>query len=480
MKEYRLLIGGEWVKAESGRLLDVNSLVTGAPWARVPLGTRADGDKAVETASAAAREWGRSAPSHREAVLLEAASIAARRRDELVEALQHEAGSTFGKAMFEATFFENILRGAAGECRRICGATYGTDVPGLFSYSVRRPLGVVVGISPFNFPLVLGGKKMAFALAAGNAFILKPSEATPVCGLILGEIFQEAGLPPGVLSVLPGEGEELGSALVSHRDVKAVTFTGSTRVGQHIAQICAPHLKKVILELGGKNPFIVLKDADLEQAVEAAAFSTFIHQGQICMAGARIIVEAGVYEDFCRRFAAKASSLKCGSLQDKDTVIGPLIRKAQCAYIGSLIEEAVSKGARLATGGGWQGAVFEPTVLVDVTPHMKIFHEECFGPVAHITRAEDADQALDLANDNAYGLSAALFTTDLRRAHTFAEAIEAGMVHINGPTVRDEAHVPFGGVKLSGMGREGGRYSIEEMTELKWITVQNGEEPFPF
>ncbi len=475
-----LFIGGEWVPSESGQTMVITSLVNGKPYGRVSLGSRADAVKAVNAAEAAVKAWGRTAPSEREDILLKAADILARKRDDIVDVLQNEAGSTFGKAMFEAGFIVNIVRAAAGECRRVCGTTYATDIPGAFSYSLRRPLGVVVGISPFNFPIVLGGKKLAFALAAGNCFILKPSELTPLCGLLLGEIFQEAGVPPGVLSILPGKGAELGDALIGHPAVKLVTFTGSTVIGKRIAQTCAVKLKKVTLELGGKNPIIILKDADMDYAVQASAFSAFIHQGQVCMAGSRIIVENELYEDFCGKFSDKAAALKVGPLEEKDTVIGPLIRSAQCDMIGELIVDAVSRGAKLLTGGGWEGNMFEPTVIADVTPEMKIFHEECFGPVVIIAKADSPEQALDLANNTEYGLSAAVFTNDLKQASFFSENIEAGMVHVNGPTVRDEAHIPFGGIKNSGLGREGGRYSIEEMTELKWVTIQNEKAHFPF
>ncbi len=476
----KLFIGGEWVPSESGQTLEITSLVSGKSFGRVSLAGRDDAVKAVDAANLAFKGWRRTAPSEREAILLKAADILAHRRDDIVDILQNEAGSTFGKAMFEAGFIVDIVRCAAGECRRVSGTTYATDIPGAFSYSLRRPLGVVVGISPFNFPIVLGGKKMAFALAAGNCFILKPSEVTPLCGLLLGEIFQEAGAPAGVVSVLPGEGAELGDALIGHPAVKLVTFTGSTHVGKQIAQTCAAKLKKVTLELGGKNPFVILKDADLDYAVQASAFSAFIHQGQVCMAGSRIIVEKDLYDDFCARFTDKVKTLKVGSLAEKDTVIGPLIRSAQCGKIGELIDDALSRGAKVLTGGGWEDNMFEPTVIADVTPEMRIFHEECFGPIAVIIKADDAKQALALANNTEYGLSAAVFTNDVKLANFFSENIEAGMVHVNGPTVRDEAHIPFGGIKYSGLGREGGQYSIEEMTALKWVTVQNDKAHFPF
>jgi aldehyde dehydrogenase (NAD+) len=318
------------------------------------------------------------------------------------------------------------------------------------------------------------------AIAAGNTFVHKPSEEASLLALAVAEIFNDAGLPAGVLNVVPGDGPALARTLVEDPRVRLIAFTGSTAVGRRLAAQCGEAGKKLTLELGGKSPLVVLKDADVDYAVDTATFGLFIHQGQICMAGSRIIVEAPVYDDFVARFADKVAGLKRGDPRDPTTIIGPLIRQKQCPFIKGHLDDAVAKGARIITGGSYEGSVFEPTVLADVTSEMSAFQTELFGPVAAVSRAEDADHALALANATTYGLSSAVLTNDLQQALRFAEDLEAGMVHINGPTVHDEPHIPFGGVKDSGTGREGGRWSIEEMTETKWVTIQRGQRPYPF
>lgn len=394
--------------------------------------------------------------------------------------LIEETGSTFGKAQFEVSFTTNMLRAVAGEARRIHGDVIPSDVPGMISIAIRRPLGVVAGIAPFNFPLILATKKICLALAAGNTFVLKPSEETSLLGLKIAEIFHKAGLPAGVLNVVPGDGPTLGSVLCSDPRVRLISFTGSTAVGRAIAVECAKHGKKVVLELGGKSPLVILKDADLDYAVSTACFGVFIHQGQICMAGSRIIVEAPIYDSFLERFVAKVKTLQVGDPHDPHTVIGPLIRGSQCEMISRKIEESAKLGARVLTGAQYEGNFYQPTVIADVTPKMPVFRDELFGPVASVIKADSADHALTLANDTAYGLSSAVITNELQLAMKFALKLEAGMVHINGPTVHDEALVPFGGVKDSGNGREGGRWSMDELTETKWITIQLGQRQYPF
>jgi aldehyde dehydrogenase (NAD+) len=323
-------------------------------------------------------------------------------------------------------------------------------------------------------------KKIAFALAAGNTFVLKPSEETPVSGVLIADIFAEAGLPPGVLNVIPGPAAAIGQQLLADPRIKMVTFTGSTRTGRHLAVEAAKHLKRFTLEMGGKSPLIVLADADLDYAVDAAAFGIFLHQGQVCMANSKIIVEAPVFEAFCEAFTAKAKTIPHGDPRDPSTVIGPLIRPSQGAFIDGHIEDAKAKGAILLTGGRGEGQYYQATVLRDVTEDMRIYHEESFGPVVSIIRAADSEEALRIANDTSYGLSAALITNDLQKAMDLSMRLESGMVHVNDCTISDEPHVPFGGVKNSGFGREGGKYSMEEMTEVKWVTIQLGKRAFPF
>jgi vanillin dehydrogenase len=473
-------IDGKAIEVSPSAMSDVLNPANQKPFARIFMGQAQHMRAAIDAAHAAKAAWGNSPAALREKILHRAADELEAATNDIVDLLIGEGGSTFGKAHFEIPFAANMLRSIAGEARRVQGDVFPSDVSGLISLAIRRPLGVVAGISPFNFPVVLALKKVAFALATGNTFVLKPSEETSLVGLKLAEIFEKAGLPPGVLNVVPGDGATLARVLFDDPRVKLISFTGSTAVGRLIAVECAKKGKRVILEMGGKSPLIVLKDADVDYAVDTACFGIFIHQGQICMAGSRIIVEAPIYETFLQRFAAKAETLQVGDPRDPHTVIGPLIRASQCQMIDRKIKEAVAAGARVLTGGTYEGNFYQPTVVADVIPSMAAFRDELFGPVAAVTRAENADHALALANNSSYGLSSAVLTNDLQLAMRFALELEAGMVHLNGPTVHDEPTVPFGGVKDSGSGREGGRWSVEEMTEVKWVTIQMGRRHYPF
>lgn len=436
--------------------------------------------RAIDAAYAVKDLWGNTTPSERELILIRAADILEGMRAEVVELLIDEGGATFGKSQFEVSYVVGVLRSAAGECRRIMGNTIPCDTPGRFSMAIRRPLGVVGGIAPFNFPLILATKKVAFALAAGNTFVLKPSEETSLIGLKIAEIFDKAGLPPGVLNVVTGDGPTLGEAMYTDPRVKAVLFTGSTAVGRQIGVECAKRGKKFDLEMGGKSPLLVLKDADLKYAVDTATFGLFIHQGQICMAGSRVIVEESVYEKFLELFVAKVKTLKVGDPHDPHTVIGPLIRASQCPFIASRIDAAKASGARVLCGGTYEGNFFQPTVIADVTDTMAVFQEELFGPVCSVIKAKDVDDAIRLANNSRYGLTSAVITNDLQVAMRCAMELETGSVHINGSTIHDEPHGPFSGVKDSGPGREGGQWSMDELTQLKWVTIQRGQAHYPF
>jgi vanillin dehydrogenase len=473
-------IDGKAIEVSPSAMSDVLNPANQKPFARIFMGQAQHMRAAIDAAHAAKAAWGNSPAALREKILHRAADELEAATNDIVDLLIGEGGSTFGKAHFEIPFAANMLRSIAGEARRVQGDVFPSDVSGLISLAIRRPLGVVAGISPFNFPVVLALKKVAFALATGNTFVLKPSEETSLVGLKLAEIFEKAGLPPGVLNVVPGDGATLARVLFDDPRVKLISFTGSTAVGRLIAVECAKKGKRVILEMGGKSPLIVLKDADVDYAVDTGCFGIFIHQGQICMAGSRIIVEAPIYETFLQRFAAKAKTLQVGDPRDPHTVIGPLIRTSQCQMIDRKIKEAVAAGARVLTGGTYEGNFYQPTVVADVTPNMAAFRDELFGPVAAVSRADNADHALALANNSSYGLSSAVLTNDLQLAMRFALELEAGMVHLNGPTVHDEPTVPFGGVKDSGSGREGGRWSVEEMTEVKWVTIQMGRRHYPF
>ncbi|MBU3002965.1 aldehyde dehydrogenase family protein [Paraglaciecola arctica] len=480
MSHYQLFINGQYQAASSGKTDKSINPATGEVFATVELASAEDAVAAVDSADQAFKSWKDTLPSYREMILLKAAEVMTARSAELKDILIDEGGSTMLKAGYEVTHTPAFLRSMAGECRRVTGETYASDYPGVKSYSIRRPLGVVLAISPFNFPLLLGIRKIGWAIAAGNTVVLKPSEATPVIALKIAEIFTEAGLPPGVLNVTPAHGADLKDTLIKNAKVKKVTFTGSTKVGRSIAVSCAKYGKPITLEMGGKNPLVVLNDADIDYAVNAAAFSNFMNQGQVCMTGSRVIVEAGIYDEFVAKFTSKVQGIKFGNPREPGVIVGPLIRSTQPAFIQDQVEKSVSDGAKITVGGSFNGNVYRPTVVADVTEDMALFSTECFGPVASVIKANDAEHALALANNSCYGLTSAVLTNDLQKTLYFVENLESGMVHINGPTIRDETTIPFGGVKDSGMGREGGQFAMNEFTELKWVTIQTGQQKFPF
>ncbi|WP_213881820.1 aldehyde dehydrogenase family protein [Pseudomonas sp. dw_358] len=480
LRVHPLYINGQWRPGSDGQIdQDINP-ATGQCFALVAQASPADVEDAIAAAYAARESWAQRLVGDREALLLKAADIIQGRADELRDLLIEETGSTWLKAPWEVSYAVACLRSAAACTRQAHGQTFPTCSPGQIGMTVRQPLGVIAGIAPFNSPLLLSMKKIAFALAAGNTFILKPSELAPLTGLRIAEIFEQAGLPAGVFNVIPGSAQTVGERLVSDPRIRMVTFTGSNKVGRLIASEAGKHMKKVCLEMGGKSPLVVLADAELAYAVDAAAFGVFYHQGQVCMANSRIIVEDALYERFCTAFAAKAGTIKVGDPRDPATVIGPLIREQQCAFILAQLDDALGKGARLLAGGSHRGPYFDATVLVDVRPDMAIYDEESFGPVTSIYRARDYEHALRLANDTQYGLSAAIVTNDLQKAMDFSRRSTAGMVHINDTTISDEPHIAFGGNQGSGFGREGGQASMDEMSEVKWVTIQMGKRDFPF
>lgn len=481
MKEYKLFINGEYKNSSNLNIIDSINPADGTVFARAHMASAEDIELAISSAYNAQKLWAKTTPRQKEAVLLKAADIFDSRAEEIKEILIKESGSTIAKCMFEIGVVSDILRVAAGEARRVRGETFVSNDEGVFSYAIRRPMGVIAGITPFNAPMILSSKKFAFAIAAGNSFVLKPSSHTPVCGLIFGEIFKEARLPNGVLNIIPCSSEVLKDTFQKDKRISMITFTGSTKTGKYIAKSAAENMKKCTFELGGKSPVLVLEDADIDYAVDTAFFGIFMHQGQICMAGSRVIVDEKLYDEFCKKFANKVKILQVGDPLDPKTIIGPLIEKNQCNFIDDLVKDALNKGAKLLTGGKSKDCFYEPTTIKDVTENMDIFHCEAFGPVVAIIKSKNTDHAIEIANNSEYGLSATVITNNIKDYLKCVEGIESGMVHINGPTLQDEAHIPFGGVKMSGLGREGGHFSIEEMTELKWVTVEGlGNHKYPF
>jgi acyl-CoA reductase-like NAD-dependent aldehyde dehydrogenase len=475
-----MYIDGVWRTGSDAETADDLNPATGQVFAKVAQAGAADVEDAIAAAHRARVAWGKMLAGQREALLLDAATLIAEKKDEIVDLLIAETGSTLLKAPWEVGYAVECLRSAAACIRHAHGDTYPMSTAGQIGMTIRQPLGVVAGIAPFNSPLLLSMKKIAFALAAGNTFVLKPSELAPLSGLKIAELFDAVGFPPGVFNVIPGSAEIVGEKLVSDPRVRMITFTGSCQVGKKIAAEAGKHMKRVTLELGGKSPIVILADADLDYAVDAAAFGVFFHQGQVCMASSRIIVEAPLYERFCEAFVRKAKSIVVGDPRDPATVVGPLIRESQSGFIEAQLSDAVAKGARVLCGGTHEGPYWRPTVVTGVTSDMRLYDEESFGPVTSIYKASDFEAALAQANDTSYGLSSSIVTNDLQKAMEFAMRSESGMVHINDTTISDEPHIAFGGVKDSGFGREGGMASIAEMTEVKWITMQLGKREFPF
>lgn len=478
MLEFKLYIGGRFIGAKSGRMEESKNPADGSVFAKYAVGDEADVDAAITAAQEAFPGWKSKTAPEREEYLLKMCDHLVANHEKYAGWLIDDSGSCFMKAMDEVGQCVNIIRAAAGECRRIDGGIVPADSPNQISAYVRSPLGVIGGIGPFNYPLLLTIEKAVLAMAAGNTFVLKSSSSVPSAGAIIAECVDAAGLPGGVFNVVNCP-SDVGDLIVRDPRVKLVTFTGSTGVGKKIAVACAEGLKRVVLEMGGKSPAIILKDFDVDRAVSITAFGVYFHQGQICMATGRIVAEAPIYDEFCEKMTAKAKRQKVGNPREKDSIIGPLIKRSQCDFIDELIKDAVEKGARLLTGGTHEDSYYAPTVVADVTPEMRLFYEETFGPVATIVKAKDADDALRLANDNIYGLSSAVYTNDLTLAMKLADGIEAGMVHINAPTVMGARRAPFGGVKDSGMGREGSKFSIDEFTELKWVTIDLVPGGFP-
>jgi aldehyde dehydrogenase (NAD+) len=477
-KEYGIFINGRWVEGRGGILKDMNPW-TGDLYATVTQASAEDTILALESAQKAQKEWGNLPAHERSKILAKASSILLERITDFADVLMEESGSTFGKSMFESGTAAEILNSAAKDTQTISGETF-PSLTDKLCFTIRQPKGVIAAISPWNFPLLLSMNKVAHALAAGNAIVLKPASETPVIGLKIAELLHEAGVPAGLLNVIVGPGSTLGDELVSNPITRLVTLTGSTATGRVVAAKAGQYLKPVVLELGGKDPVIVLADADLDFAVDAVAFGAFFHQGQICMSVERVIVENSIAGEFAERLAAKAQQLKIGDPKDPQTVIGPMINNDQLQLVDDHVSDAVAQGAWVLSGGKARGRCYEATVLSGVTRDMRIFKEETFGPVAPVIAVENVEEAIDVANDSIYGLSSGVITNDLQKAFYIAERLESGMVHINDASVYDEPYAPFGGVKNSGIGREGGRESMEALTELKWVTIQKGKRHFPF
>lgn len=482
MLEAPMLIDNENVAATAGATFDRLNPITGEVSTRAAAATVDDAIKAANSAAAAFPAWSETSPEARRAVLNKAAELMLARTPDFIQAMAAETGATEGWAGFNCYLASNMLREAAGMTTQITGEVIPSNKPGSMAMALRQPVGVVFSVAPWNAPVILGVRGIAMPLACGNSVILKGSELCPMTHRLIGEVLRDAGLPPGVLNIVlnaPKDAAAAVEALIAHAAVRRITFTGSTRVGRVIAEVGARYLKPCLLELGGKAPFVVLDDADLDEAVKAAAFGAFFNQGQICMSTERIIVDSQIADDFVKKLAAKAVSLKAGLPGEAGCALGSMIGSDAAARVKSLVDDAVSKGASLLVGGTVNGSIMTATVVDHVTPAMRLYSDESFGPVAAVLRFSSIDEALALANDTEYGLSAAVFGKDAMRALSVAKRIESGICHVNGPTVHDEAQMPFGGVKSSGYGRFGGKAAINEFTELRWITIQTQPQHYP-
>lgn len=480
MREYQQYIGGKWI--ESSCLFDDLDPYRGTVVARVPAGTRADAARAVDAAAAAFPAWADMPPAGRQELFLRAADIVERRRDEIVALLAAETGCAGGFAGFQVLTATRLLRQAANWGYLPAGEIIRSDTPGTFAMALRRPLGVVAGISPWNGAQVLAWRTVVNPLAFGNTIVLKPSEEAPVsAGLLVAEILDEAGFPAGVVNVVthaPGEAVPMADEFFERPEVRCINFTGSSATGRILAERAGRALKRCVLELGGYNPLIVLADADLDYAVEAAAFAAFFHSGQICMNARKVLVERPVYDIFIDRLTARAQALPAGDPADPGTVIGPLITPAARDRVAREVEEAVAAGAKVLAGGTADGPCYRPTILADVPDGARIHSEETFGPVLVAQAVDSAEEAVAIANSTSYGLSAGLITSDNQRGFALARRIDAGVVHVNDQTIADEPQLPLGGVKDSGWGRSG-PHSMADFTELQWITTRDGSGHYP-
>ncbi len=473
-------IAGRWRAGRAGKREADHDPYTGETLVELPLADARDVDEAYRGAERAQPGWASALPPARSQVMLRAAAVLERRRDEILGWLIRESGSTRIKAELEWQLVRGELLEAASYPAHAEGRILPAGIPGKESRVYRQPVGVVAVISPWNFPMQLSIRSVAPALALGNAVVLKPASDTPVTGgLLLARIFDEAGLPPGVLSVIVGSGRDVGDAVVDHPVPRVISFTGSTPVGRHIGERAGRGLKRVCLELGGNGPFIVLEDADLDWAVDAAISGKFLHQGQICMAVNRILVDARCHDAFVERFVERGAALQVGNPADPGTAIGPIINRSQLESIERKVEATVQRGARALLRGPARGLVLPPVVLDDVTNDMPAAHEELFGPVAPILRFQGEEEAVRIANDTEYGLSSAVFTRDVDRGVRLARRLQVGMTHVNDMATNDEPNTAFGGEKASGLGRFGGEWAVDEFTTFHWISVQEERRAYP-
>ena len=483
MSDIQMLIGGAPRAASNGATFERRNPLDQSVATRAPAATAEDARAAVDAAAKAFPAWAAMIPGERRALLMKAAHALEAKGEAFAAAMAAETGASGIWAGFNVHLAAGMLLEAASITTQISGEVIPSNVPGNLALAVRQPAGVVLGIAPWNAPIILAVRAIATPLACGNTVILKGSEISPATHGLIIEALQEAGFPAGVVNFVtnaPADAGAVVEAMVAHPAVRRVNFTGSTRVGKIIAQTCAKYLKQAVLELGGKAPFLVLDDADIDAAVAAAAFGAFANSGQICMSTERIVVDVAVADEFVAKLAAKAQSLPLGDPRQGPVVLGSVVDMTTVTHCNALIDDALAKGATLVCGGKATNTLMPATLLDHVTSEMAIYREESFAPVKAIVRVNGIEEAIAVANDNEFGLASAVFGRDTGRAWQVASRIESGICHINGPTVHDEAQMPFGGMKGSGYGHFGGKAGIEAFTELRWITMQTAPRHYPF
>jgi len=483
MIEQQMLIGGQSVGATGGATFERRNPLDGQVATRAPAATADDARAAIDAAAKAFPAWAAMGPGERRGLLMKAAAAIEAKGQAFAAAMAAETGSSGIWAGFNVHLAADMFLEAASLTTQISGQVIPSNVPGSLAMAVRQPAGVVVGIAPWNAPIILAVRAIATPLACGNTVVLKGSELCPATHGLIIEALQEGGLPPGVVNFVtnaPADAGAVVEAMIAHPAVRRVNFTGSTRVGRIIGQTAAKYLKPAILELGGKAPFLVLDDADIDAAVAGATFGAFANSGQICMSTERIIVDEKVADEFIAKLVARATSLPLGDPRQGPVVLGSVVDQTTVERVNALIDDALAKGAKLLCGGKADNTLMPATLLDHVTSAMDIFYEETFAPVKAIVRVKNVEEAVAIANDNEFGLSAAVYGRDTARAWQVAARIESGICHINGPTVHDEAQMPFGGVKSSGYGHFGGQAGIDAFTDTRWITMQTTPRHYPF
>lgn len=474
-------INGQWREGQSDHVLINVNPYSGDILSEVKMATVTDVDLAYKAALKAKDDWDKVNPYKKRDILEKAVQYIEAHEEEITNIIIEELGGTRLKAAFEIGLVKNMIKEAATFPLRMEGKILPSTEDGKENRLYRIPVGVVGVISPFNFPFFLSMKSVAPALGAGNGVVLKPHEETPITGgTLIAKIFEEAGLPKGLLNVVVTDIKEIGDSFVEHPIPRIISFTGSTKVGSHIGQLAVKNFKKPLLELGGNSAFIILEDADIDYAVQAATFSRFTHQGQICMSANRIIVQASIYDEFIQKYKEKVSSLSVGDPKDPQTIIGPVVNERQANNLQAMIDKGIEEGATVVLQGNISGNMVEPTILKDVTPNMTIAQDELFGPVVCVMAFETEDDAIAIANDTKFGLSGAVHTSNLEKGVELAKKIHTGMIHVNDITINDEPIVAFGGEKQSGLGRLNGEWSLDEFTTLKWISVNYGQRSFPY